>query len=73
VKKHESLVTKRVPARRLFSCFALRKFLRHPIVIRHFAGGVDDLIHPTNIAPESGGMMMAGTDSVKTNPRHKSW
>jgi hypothetical protein len=65
-----------VPARRLFSCFALRKFLGYPIVIHHFAGGVDDLTHLTNIAPgdfESGGMMMAGTDSVKTNPRHKSW
>jgi hypothetical protein len=72
-----------VPARRLFSCFALRKFrrrsdsvLRHSIVIRHFAGGVDDLTNSTNIAHgdfEGGGMMMAGTDSVKTNPRHKSW
>jgi hypothetical protein len=56
-------------------CFALRKFLRYPLVIRHFAGGVGDWIQPTKIAPgdfESGGMMMAGTDSVKTNPRHKS-
>jgi hypothetical protein len=70
-----------MPARGLLSCFALRKFLRHSdsalrhsIVIRHSAG-VDDSTHPTNIAHgdfESGGMMMARADSVKTNPRHKS-
>jgi hypothetical protein len=57
-----------VPARRLFLRASPFGFVILLVVST-------SLTHPTNIAhgdSESRGMMMAGTDFVKTNPRHKS-